>query len=675
MTIQRKAFKVAFFGTVLTILTGSVYSLFFYANLIPLHVDEGRYFFHFTNKLFQNRFELYYQYPVHSLTIYLAKVSLWLSGKNGIGWRLPVILFSVLSGGALFYFVRKATKSFLVATLALTLLFLNPFFTHYSHELRGYPSLFFFAACSYACLWLLFERENQFAPWCGLLLSLIACYVASISALMFFFVFLFVVWVLRLLEHFSYFQDHLKLFRNINIKHLFMFSSIFSIIVLFIVFKVDYKIITAPLSDFGGKAINLIALPDFFSTYLGYRYLDDPTSELFRYPLVIWLMSLVLFGLGWLKLFQDKNPLAILFLGLVIVTAGIYVFSGKWIPLRSSVYLLPFILTFWAYGLESASQAVAKRLPSNIYEYSLPILTIILIVYFSVFSWGKSKNTEAKSGNPYNSALKFLKVNSAPTDLVISKAYDTLSEFYFGEFIRQQTKNIFEKNKLTGIYFLTPKSDEKSVRLSKSFDDPTKTHPILNLSDFKLVANFTNNGVRSSEINIYKLDLKAKPPIAINHNTLSSVEYFGNHGVPCENFKEQDGFRLQCGETPFACANRNIALSGIKKDAFQLVIFNAVNDYGTKHLATALFNSLGETFEIKLLNNDFFQNTYLVNSMVDQISNLDTFAKNVELFVPTLQQVQRENMFLLCLGGKSFERNALIKGVKIFQFPVGERLK
>ena len=668
MTFHNKTLKVIFFGTVLIILAGNVYSLFFYANLIPLHVDEGRYFFHFTNTSFQNRFELYFQYPVHSLTIYLAKASVWIFGKNGIGWRLPVILFSILSGGILFYFVCKTVNSFRVATLALSFLFLNPFFIHYSHELRGYSSLFFFVVCSYACLWLLFERKNQFGLWCVLFLSLLACYVATISALIFFFALLSVVWVLRLLEHFSYFQNHLKLFNNINIKHLFAFSSIFSIVVLFIVFKVDYKIITAPLDDFGGKPINLIAIPDFFSAFLGYRYLDDPASELFRYPLTIWLTSLIFFVFGWFQFFRDKNPLSIIFLSLVIVTAGVYIFSGKWIPMRSSVYLLPFICIFWAYGLDLAAQIIAKRLPSNLYEYSFPLLTIILILYFSLFSWGKYKNTEAVSGNPYVSTIHYLKANSSPTDLIISREYATLSEFYFGNFIRQQTKNIFEDGKLTGIYYVTSKSNEKSIPLSGSFRNFAQTRPVLDLKKFTLLESFVNNGVRPSEINIFKMDLKVSAPITLNHNALSSVEFFGNHGVPCENFKEQHGLRMQCGKTPFACANRNLVLGEIKKEASQLVIFNAVNDYGTKINTIALFNSLGATFDLKHLSNEFFKNIYLVNSLVDQGLNFDTFKKNVESFAPTIQQVQEESNFMLCLRGNSFNRNALIKGIKVFQF-------
>jgi 4-amino-4-deoxy-L-arabinose transferase-like glycosyltransferase len=159
MLLQNKIFRFIFFGTALIILAGNIYSLFFYAKLIPMHVDEGNFFFHFTNKSFQNRFELYYNHPIHSLTIYLSKASIWLLGKNGIGWRLPVIVFSVLSGCILFYFVWKTVKSFRVAILAVSFLFLNPFFMHYSHELRGYPPLFFFAVCSYAFLWLLLEKK------------------------------------------------------------------------------------------------------------------------------------------------------------------------------------------------------------------------------------------------------------------------------------------------------------------------------------------------------------------------------------------------------------------------------------------------------------------------------------------------------------------------------------
>ena len=114
MRFKNSTFKAVFLGIMLVILVGNIYSLFFYADLIPLHVDEGGFFFHFTNTLFQNRFEIYSlppgAVPVHSLTIYLAKASLWIFGKNGIGWRFPVILFSMLSGGILFYFVYKTAK-------------------------------------------------------------------------------------------------------------------------------------------------------------------------------------------------------------------------------------------------------------------------------------------------------------------------------------------------------------------------------------------------------------------------------------------------------------------------------------------------------------------------------------------------------------------------------------
>ena len=75
MRFKNTTFKAVFLGIVLVILAGNIYSLFFYADLIPLHVDEGGFFFHFTNTLFQNRFEISAVIPRTSLEdLFLSKV-------------------------------------------------------------------------------------------------------------------------------------------------------------------------------------------------------------------------------------------------------------------------------------------------------------------------------------------------------------------------------------------------------------------------------------------------------------------------------------------------------------------------------------------------------------------------------------------------------------------------
>ena len=149
-----------------TIFLANVGFLFYYAYLMPLHVDEAGFWFNYTNKSLLNRFfndnvSMGIWPPYHGLTIYLAKISLPIFGNTGIGLRFPVIFFNILSSWLLYIFTKKITGKTEMAVLATVLLSLNPFFSHYSHELRGYPSLFFFCLCSYLCFFKLIQNKRN----------------------------------------------------------------------------------------------------------------------------------------------------------------------------------------------------------------------------------------------------------------------------------------------------------------------------------------------------------------------------------------------------------------------------------------------------------------------------------------------------------------------------------
>ena len=84
----------------------------------------------------------------------------------------------------------------------------------------------------------------------------------------------------------------------------------------FIVFYVDLRLIlqnqyyqTIHGSWDWTWVVKLMA--DIFSTFLGYRYLDDPRAILYNYPQPIWIFSLVCFfyGLKVLEPLWDKFEL------------------------------------------------------------------------------------------------------------------------------------------------------------------------------------------------------------------------------------------------------------------------------------------------------------------------------------------------------------------------------
>ena len=111
MNLQIKTSKKIFYASGLIAIIGGILSLFYYAYLMPLHVDEAGWWFNYTNKAYQYRFIFNPLDPNHTLTIYLAKISLLVFGNTGIGLRFPVIFFGVLSAGIFFLFVRKVTSS------------------------------------------------------------------------------------------------------------------------------------------------------------------------------------------------------------------------------------------------------------------------------------------------------------------------------------------------------------------------------------------------------------------------------------------------------------------------------------------------------------------------------------------------------------------------------------
>ena len=165
--------KNIFYTTIILILVINVGFLIYYAYLMPLHVDEAGWWFNYTNKSWQNRFNILdsveqFNGPFHTISTYLAKLTLPIFGQNGIGWRIPVIAFGLLDCWIIYYFIITVTSSGKTASLGASLTLLNPFLNHYAHESRSYVRLLFFSTCSYLCLFELVggaRSRNSLGEW------------------------------------------------------------------------------------------------------------------------------------------------------------------------------------------------------------------------------------------------------------------------------------------------------------------------------------------------------------------------------------------------------------------------------------------------------------------------------------------------------------------------------
>ena len=103
--------KTFYNGSVFLTISISAITLLYYAQLMPLHIDEAGWWFNYTYASWENRFNeldplAQFNLPAHTLFTYLAKLTLPIFGQNGIGWRLPVIIFGLLSCGIIYLFIK-----------------------------------------------------------------------------------------------------------------------------------------------------------------------------------------------------------------------------------------------------------------------------------------------------------------------------------------------------------------------------------------------------------------------------------------------------------------------------------------------------------------------------------------------------------------------------------------
>ena len=383
--------KKIFYTVIVFLLFCNIGFLFYYAYLMPLHSDEAGFWFNWTNKsilnrIFNDNVSGGITPPWHGLTIYLAKVSIYIFGNTGIGLRSPVIFFGILSSWLLYIFTKQVIGKKEVGLLAAIFLFQNPFFSHYSHELRGYPSLFFFSLCSYFCLFKLSQSKNNTRYLVWLFLSFLGCYLSNLASPLFFFTFLATVFIFKALQVNSYSRRKFQYLKNLNFQKLLIFSFVSSIVFSYLFFYFDASYLRVLNGYYGGQTPNVKAIQDFFSTFMGYKYLDDPHSEIYRYPVYIWLVSLICFLIGVIRSVRKNDFFAIFYLILLVVTSLFYAFSGSHIHTRSGIFLLPFMIMFQASGIVILSNYIVssfirRETETNKHYWVLVGFTIIYFLF------------------------------------------------------------------------------------------------------------------------------------------------------------------------------------------------------------------------------------------------------------------------------------------------------
>lgn len=660
----RSLLYVSFF-----IIVSSAILLFYYAWLIPIHVDEAGYWFNFTNKAFANRFVPNQQFPNHGLTIYFAKLSLDWFGYNGIGLRFPVIFFGILSWSVYYCWIKHLSRSVPFSLIAVCLLCLHPFFQHYSHELRGYPSYFFFIVCIYRILSKFENKPLNLNDWLLLGVLFAGCYLSNLASPLFYASLLSSLWILFFLRRFKICEERLQGIRHLNGVHFFIFSAVMTLSVSGVIFLIDRDVVLRSMSVHAGFATNWKAIPDFFSTFLGYRYLDDASSEIARFPLPVWLASITAFFFGWLSLLRRNHFFAQLFTLLIIDAALFYGFSGKQAPLRSSIFLLPLILGIQCYGSiklgEKIFELKGKALSAKL-RYA--IISLLILLLFAILHSNKLSRLSFEKGNAYSKAKEFMLKNISANDLIISSLKDTVGGFYFGEMIRKQTRSIFHNDRLADVYFLSSEKNPSMIALAPT--NISRKAEAISLTGFEKAASFENSGQRPSSVHIFRKKADSSSFMKMSAEKLAEQEYFGSEAKQCKKEFSDEGLRLTCSMNGFACINRIFPLK--RKGKGQFVIFHHLNDRGRRTVSFSALKGAERHPKTGIvgLGYGFFSGIFLVNSLIDNIEDLDTFRENIDLYDLNYQKIENdENGLLMCMAGNLFNGDTSMKGIKVFPVP------
>jgi len=154
---------------------------------------------------------------------------------------------------------------------------------------------------------------------------------------------------------------------------------------------------------------------------------------------------------------------------------------------------------------------------------------------------------------------------------------------------------------------------------------------------------------------------------------LSVPEYFGNHGTACKAQTHEQGVRVKCNASPFTCVKQALNFPNVEKKDLQFILFHHINDKGTKAASFASLKSLDQSLFNKKLRKEDQQfspiaDVYLLNNLVNNINDMDHYRESVDLIDVSLQKMGGGKNILFCMGGRLFEGNSLIRGVKVFNW-------
>ncbi len=377
----------------------------------------------------------------HILNSLFIRISILLFGEeNAFGIRAPVFILSIATLWLVYLIALQIFRSQTIGAIALFTLAINPTHIFYSQTARGYGWIIFFAALTLFSLLKLLETGKTKWACITILSGFLGVYTIPTNA---YFITALGVWAALITwKPFSQLKNDNEDAALIN--PLFIFT-VFSGIAL-LSFAAYWPILDKLLAE--AKNYHLPKLSESSNSFLAIQTITGSFEKVFPGNL-IW--SLLFVGTGFFFTFSVKKEYFLLPFFLLGIPALITWITGVGGYPRNYLFNLPWIIVFFAAGIERAGQLLTKPIKLNL---KLHLSSVLLIIwsFFSfhhlVFNFYPSQ--DSVSGPDY---YKLTESYTEPNDLLVIQ--NSKNYLYARQVYKNRLKKIIDDNELSGLKLIS----------------------------------------------------------------------------------------------------------------------------------------------------------------------------------------------------------------------------
>jgi hypothetical protein len=423
----------------------------------------------------------------HILNSLFIRLSIYLFGEeNAFGIRAPVFILSIATLWLVYLIALQIFRSQTIGALAVFAIAVNPTHIYYSQIARGYGWIIFFSALTLFSLLKLLETGRFKWEGITLLSGFLGIYTIPTN-----------VYLILALGIWSLFITCRPSFPAKNSNKNTTLTSPLLILIIFVGIALLSFLAYLPILD------NLLAeaknyhLPKLYESSNSFLAIQTITGFFEKsFPgYLIW--SLLFVGIGVFLTSPAKKEYFLLPFFLLGIPALITWTTGVGGYPRNYLFNLPWVVVFFAAGIEQAGQLLVRSIKLNL----KPVLIIIwsfFSFYHLIFNFYPSQNSI--SGPDY---YKLTESSTELNDLLVIQ--DSKNYLYSRQVYKSRLKKIIESNKLSGLKLISKpnfKWQDYSFSRPNSKVFPFKgfnlTKPTLKLNGNRFLYTISENQVEGT---------------------------------------------------------------------------------------------------------------------------------------------------------------------------------